>query len=335
MTMMMSRGLFNCKFSGGSETGLKEEIVQVSSLSDTSISGQATGKGSGWYVLKNRALTSEEASYTAEDFDKLIYTLYVRMMHHIVKFAGEGVSTSHVKPIQLPFHLDNQDYQHSYEGFDLIPRRQFEQRIKRDNHNCEAGPVIRYGVCSENFLGRYTDAARDARQFLLRDSSTIVPANSVLVWPGVPLSQHLGNSIPAWSRSSRPKSEVFVEWIFDKAIQCPLGDADNSVCTTVAVGETYCNISQTQDECYPLPGEYSAVNPWLGGDFNPWVSCDTSNRGSTFENSVGGSAEGVNEHIDNSCHPKVCDPADASITVPAYYSRYEPCSHAAFHFTDW
>jgi hypothetical protein len=113
-----------------------------------------------------------------------------------------------------------------------------------------------------------------------------------LVWPGIPLSQHLGNTIAAWSKSARPSSQVFVEWIFNKEKQCKLGTADNSVCTTVALDETYCLPTQTADQCYPLPNQYSAVNPWLGGDFNPWISCDTSNRGSTVDTTSGG--QGLN-----------------------------------------
>jgi hypothetical protein len=127
------KGLFDCKFMANQETGLLEEVKEVSSLAGTRIQSAATGKMAEWSVMTNRALDVNVKNdyYDVEEFERLIYTLYVRMMKHIVSFAEKSATSPHVKPMQLPFHLDNPDYIVNFEGFDLIPRRQFEQRIKQ------------------------------------------------------------------------------------------------------------------------------------------------------------------------------------------------------------
>ena len=47
-----------------------------------------------------------------------------------------------------------------------------------------------------------------------------------------------------------------------------------------------------------------SVIPWLGGDYNPWESCDTSQTGSLVN------GEYANEEIEASCHQLICDPAE-------------------------
>lgn len=129
----------------------------------------------------------------------------------------------------------------------------------------------------------YDEARINLEEFVRKDGSTVVPGGGVLVWPGIPRAQHISDTLPAWSLHGRKKRDVFAEWIFDRDIQCPKGNADNSVC----LGGT-------------------AVNPWLGGDFNPWERCDTEVMPDT------------SERISISCHPLACQSADAP------YYTYQP-----------
>lgn len=137
---------------------------------------------------------------------------------------------------------------------------------------------------------------------------------------GIPLTQHLGNSLPAWSMSKRNRSEVFADWIFNRTTQCKMGDPDNSVCRMVLSNETTCKDTFTSSSLpntcsQPRIGETVAVNVWLGGDFNPFEGCDTRTGGETFQR------EGVNEHIDISCNPLICPQNQGDIRLNAYYNR--------------
>jgi hypothetical protein len=127
------------------------------------------------------------------------------------------------------------------------------------------------------------------------------------VWPGATFQQHTKIALPAWSKTARDRRDVFAEWIFDPAEQCKLGTADNSVCRVVPASETTCthpyvsNASRVEnDPCAGAPyvGETVAVNPWLGGDFNPWVLCDT--KAAPIQGVP------VNERVSVGCHPDIC-----------------------------
>lgn len=80
--------------------------------------------------------------------------------------------------------------------------------------------------------------------------------------------------------------QVFAEWIFDAELQCRKGTPDNSVCR----------------------GKRT-MNPWLGGDFNPWEWCDTETPGLSEE---------TNERISVSCHPLICD---GKLETPYYENQ--------------
>lgn len=159
------------------------------------------------------------------------------------------------------------------------------------------------------------------RKFVLKDGATVVPPNGVLVWPGVPLLQHLHNVLPAWSMSARPPREVFAEWVFNSDIQCSKGTVDNSVCTEVTSNETTCKthatdiqpLNATNSTCYPGIDQAVAVNPWLGGNFNPWEGCDTASSTQIRDR------DPVNEHIDASCNPGVCVPPNDN--TDSYWTR--------------
>ena len=168
--------------------------------------------------------------------------------------------------------------------------------------NCESGkPIIKYDVC--NYHGLYDRAGRDMRNFVLRDGATVVPAGHVLVWPGTSFAQHMGISLPAWSLNDRPKKDVFAEWIFDAKTQCGMSDMDNAVCTNVNDNETPCTNQGSYDDsnsCKPFRGQKVAVQPWLGGSFNPWFGCDTTVP------SYAPNGETIGETINYPCNENIC-----------------------------
>lgn len=306
-------GLFGCRFDAGSETGLDREIAEARSIarSRLPIRSPVTGATTPWAPLPESMLAVGsggvgQPQYPLGDLNRLLYTLYVRMADSIV--ADGAASRAYAMPRQLPFHRDARNYARGFESFNLASRLQHERNVERDNHNCDGVnvTVIQYGQCSDNYIGLYRRAGDDLRNLILKEGPTFVPPRSVLVWPGVPLSQHLGVSVPAWSRSPRNSSEVFAQWALNASAQCPQGDAENSVCTKVVPPETSCqNVyspNAPEGACYPAIGERVAVNPWLGGHFNPWERCDTSSSPV-----VDGGAGMLNEKIDVACHPMVCD----------------------------
>jgi hypothetical protein len=131
-------------------------------------------------------------------------------------------------------------------------------------------------------------------QVNVKKGPTIVRPNHVLVWPGIPLRQHISSTLPAWSMNLRQrvdKKSVFAQWIFDKEPQCVKGTVSNSVCKLMDVQEETESVPQSK---------MVAMNPWLGGDFNPWERCDTVYDGGTQGSTT-------NEEISVSCNPIVCD----------------------------
>jgi len=134
------------------------------------------------------------------------------------------------------------------------------------------------------------------------EGATMVPPGASLVWHGVRFPQHISDTLPAWSMHTRDRKDKFVEWLFDRDRRCSDGTKANSVCTSDYVG-----------------GSNVAVNPWLGGEFNPFERCDTE-RLLTQDGRV------TNEAITLSCHPSICpngvtDPYYANQPNQACYTR--------------
>ena len=167
------------------------------------------------------------------------------------------------------------------------------------NNDCSgAYPKLQYGVCSpdvDQLLLLYRQSANNFRDFVRRQAATVIPAHATLVWPGVTLETHLGGAFPAWSSDVRPADQKFADWVLNEDYQCSKGTEDNSVCAKSAFGQK----------------NKVVVNPWLGGDFNPWERCDTESTGITSQ------GVGVNEAVSVSCHPAVCPRGIES----AYYTN--------------
>ena len=120
---------------------------------------------------------------------------------------------------------------------------------------------------------------------------------------GLSISHFLGNSVPAWSKSSRPLAQKFAQWIFDEKVQCDTGSPDTSVCA----------------EDPSNPKRILAVVPWLGGDYNPFESCDTVGSGTLQEGE--GSAH---ETISTECHPLICGDMANNQQLDSAFYRLQP-----------
>lgn len=286
-------GRFNCSFPTSAAAGLQQELRDVQVLRGTQLETAHSRTALGWFVSNDIPSTVKEDEPFL-DKATVVQAVHARMAHALLQDPGVSVCT--IQPLAAgdmgssgALFLDNKgEWLDGYEQFDVSSRLAFEDGIDRFGQDCSVNTTISYGTCAEEFLDVFNGAGSAARSSILRDGPTSVPPNHALVWPGIPLSQHLGPAVPAWSRSDRPLRHRFVEWIFDKEVQCPAGSIDNSVCARST--ET---------------GQWVAVNPWLGGSFNPWEKCDTQAGATTVDH------EGVNEEISVSCHPDICADTDA------------------------
>jgi hypothetical protein len=120
--------------------------------------------------------------------------------------------------------------------------------------NCQDNkPIIDYNKCSNDFTSLYRESAASFNKYARKHAGVVVPARTVLVWPGLSFRHAMGRSVPAWSlgRGSRGVNSTFANWIFNEEEQCQKGDVDNTVCASKG-------------------SNVLAVIPWLGGDYNPW-----------------------------------------------------------------
>jgi hypothetical protein len=86
--------------------------------------------------------------------------------------------------------------------------------------------------------------------------------------------------------------------VFDDSIQCKAASIDTAVCADVSDSDAEVKMQ--------------SVVPWLGGDYNPWEACDTSQTGGLVN------GEYANEEIESSCHPLICRNGAAA----SYYKNH-------------
>lgn len=125
------RGLFGCAFDlGGS--GLEADIQAAwdISLAGSFIKSPRTPKKAAWPVDSAKLLAPRtDASAPppeAEDYQKLVYTLYVRLANTLVQQAS---SQAYVKPEPLAMYQHNPGFLAGFDSFDLGPRRKHEVRF--------------------------------------------------------------------------------------------------------------------------------------------------------------------------------------------------------------
>lgn len=243
-------GVFQCKYY--MSDGLADDVSYILESSRSVLKSPGSNSVLDWKVLKSKV--PDVTKPTTTSFGKVVYTLWVRLVMALL--ANKEVSATWMKPEPLPFFQHNrQEYLDTYMEFNILNRLKHDQRIRDNGQNCDAGkPIIEYGRCSDDFARLYREAAVSFDKYARKHGSTIVPAMSALVWPGLSASTFTGRSVPAWSLSRRKLRSTFARWILDEKEQCPRSDVDNTVCAYVGASSA----------------DVVAAIPWLGGDYNPW-----------------------------------------------------------------
>ena len=271
-------GHFNCGW--GYDNGLLGDIKNARALLGQSLKSPASQTPLSWGVNEIRLLKDGESGEQTTDFSSLIYTLYTRMVGKIEKLGKYG--GVYLKPRSIDFFENDRTFLEGFDSFNLGSKRDFERKIQDITQNCNTAETIHYGECSDEFLRLYDTAHVNLQQSVLKKGASVVPGRSSMVWPGIRYPQHISDTLPAWSMNKRPERQKFVQWVFNRTGRCLDGEDDNSICMQS-----------------PSLLQQVAVNPWLGGDFNPFERCDTL-RDITSEGVVG------NEKISLSCHPEIC-----------------------------
>ena len=251
------KGKLECRFY--MKDGLDKDASYV--LANAFVGNQRTlkthqkGSSLDWYVEKSMITDPAKISATTS-YPKVIYTLWVRILVGLLQ--NKEASTAWTKPQPLAFYQDNKaEYLDKYTEFNIINRLKYDKRVAENGQNCQGTkPQIDYNKCSKDFTSLYRAAAASFDKYARKHGSTIVPARSALIWPGLAFGFHKGKVVPAWSSSTRPIRNQTARWIFNESQQCTVGDPDNTICAST--GSQGINSME-------------AVIPWLGGDYNPWL----------------------------------------------------------------
>jgi hypothetical protein len=256
-------------------------------------------------VSKKDSLLLKTTSLLLSDSDlaigtryrKTVYTLFISVLKKLTEDSTNGI-TGKLSSMQM-----FQDYYKIWESepfksFDIDSEKRFDTYIQKNTNNCRDTnnvPVIDYSNCSSEFMEIYNGAKNAFDANIRQKTNVIIPKKHTGIWAGVPFSQHLNDAIPAWSQAFNSgllvfdfvfdcliflisntlftvigvwtlavDKRVFVQSVFDSKTICKNGNVFDAVCT-----KTDKNTSNMQ---------YKSVNPWLGGDFNPWFVFPSQSR---------------------------------------------------------
>lgn len=283
-------GRFNCTYP---LEPLIPEIRVARAAASEAEGGGLKARGSDmsipWEIEMDRIQSPNEA---ATDIDKIIYTIYIAMLYSIL---GSDSANTYVHPQRMKIYDDSRESFPDYQHLDIRQALLFESEVEEIGQTCSTGAGIEapdYRQCTDEYLKLYDYAAADVEENFRKDGPIYFPTGSTLVWAGMGANNFLLESIPAWAKSSRTQRDVFVKWMLNKTNHC--GDG-----TTGRASKAVCFADSEAS------GQIKFVNPWLGGDFNPYETCDTFMDESSAES------------IWSTCHPQVCQEGFNS----AYYTN--------------
>lgn len=234
-------------------------------------------------------------------YTKVAYVLWVRLMKALSSI--KEASTAWVQPGPLPFFVNVSSWVSDYADFDISAQIAFDATVQKMGQSCEEGkPSIEYRSCSPSYTSLYFSASQSFNRYARRRGPPVVKPRTALIWPGLTIAHHVSHSVPAWSMTNRPLSQTLAKWVFNEAVQCSTGSPDTSVCA----------------EDPHASSKIVAVVPWLGGDYNPFESCDTVGSG-TLQTGEGS----AHETISTECHPLICSEA-----LDSLYYKLQPSGSA-------
>jgi hypothetical protein len=233
-----------------------------------------------WYLDdQTRVLAGQDVS----DANSLAFTMYLSMLQTLLnEEAVQGV----LKPVELQLYKMHKQWQgkKGYTGFDVTKMRSFDADVEalKTNQVCgENATTFTYGVPQNNLL--YEDARIHYNTLVQKDAGSLIHPDEVLMWTGLSHLHSISKTLPTWSLHRRQERQVFGSWVFDSSQRSLKGSALNSVCY------------------HSKGGVKKVMNPWVGGDFNPFELCDTETEGvATSSTSI------VQELVSSNCNEYVC-----------------------------
>lgn len=159
-----------------------------------------------------------------------------------------------------------------------------------------------YQKCDEGSMGLLERARTFTDDQHRSDGPVVVQNGTALVWGGLHSSALLSSSIPAWAAAGRREDDVFVRSLLNFTQRCRDGVARHAVC----LGQS---VETTDIEGNPVQ-KLRSINPWVGGEWNPYEGCDTDMLPLRGESTL-------QEVFDNYCSDRVCPDETSS----PFYTR--------------
>jgi hypothetical protein len=204
LALPLVQGHLNCSYL--MEDGLwydLEDILDFAKAGNTSgrIVSHMSKKEASWDIDYQMLPEPEETN--VKSFEKVVYTLWVRLMKTLVEYRQ--ASTAWIKPRPMPFFQDIRNkWKGNFSDFDITERLTFDATVKRVGQSCGNGkPTIDYFECSGSYNSLYFSSAKSYEKFVRKRGAPIIQPGQALLWPGLSLSHHISKTVPAWSMSSR------------------------------------------------------------------------------------------------------------------------------------
>jgi hypothetical protein len=209
----------------------------------------------------------------------MVYTMYLSMLQNMaVSTIGQGF----VVPRELLIFQNHAAWIGGFD-FDASSLFSFDTNVEtlKEMQMCgENATTITYGVTRNSRL--YENAHLHYRDKVSKDAGSILHPEEVLIWKGLSHLHSISKTLPTWSMHKRQDRQVFGSWVLQSAERSRKGSARNSVCFFNGTGR-------------------DIINPWVGGDFNPFELCDTVTDGVAAS-----STSIVQELISASCNEMIC-----------------------------
>ena len=207
-------------------------------------------------------------------------TLY-QALYSLVQGYYVPVSPPPLDPQVFPWFEDAAGRHFSFNLVDILKYELNVMPDKKTTVMCSITPpqdTIDFSRCTNP---NYLALKRHAAAHYLHDGAPRVPSQKMLQWD-VTRAYLTAGSILAFANTNRPVNQTFMAALFDDATVCTGQTASNyRVC--------YSNSSGTAD--------WTSINPWTLGFWNPYEGCDVD---------FNGPSQGNSEYVSAFCSPDVC-----------------------------
>jgi hypothetical protein len=219
---------------------------------------------------------------------QVAYTMYLALLQYILTMDYALYFTV---PKPLNVYTNHGGWYGNYRGFDANALLSHDEDVEalKEKQVCGANATeFQYGISRNS--GVYSDAESHYRATVRKNGGSVIYPDEVLVWKGLSYQHSISHTLPTWSMNTRDVRQVFGTWVLDSQQRSTRGSARNSV-------------------CYYDGSKRDVINPWVGGDFNPYDMCDTITSGvATTDTSI------VNEERSVGCNERICTMNDGGVS---------------------